>query len=55
MARERLTVVSQLMCDHAKQRRYSVSQLDLLNGFELVSTKCSNCHKTLTLQVKKIN
>lgn len=54
MDKERLTAVSQLVCDHAKQRRYSISQFDILNGFEIIATKCSNCHKMLALEVKKL-
>ena len=54
MDKERLTAVSQLVCDHAKQRRYCMNQFDILNGFEVITTKCSNCHKTLALEVKKI-
>jgi hypothetical protein len=26
-----------------------------LNGFELVVTRCINCHKTVALEVKKLN
>jgi len=55
MDKERLTSISYLICDHAKQRRYSLSQFDILNGFEIISTKCSNCHKTLNLEVRKLS
>jgi hypothetical protein len=55
MDKERLTSVSQLCCNHAKQRRYSMTNFDILNGFEIVATKCSNCHKTLALEVKKLH
>ena len=55
MDKERLTYVSQLVCNHAKQRRYSMTNFDILNGFEVVATKCSNCHKTLALEVKKLH
>jgi hypothetical protein len=55
MDKERLTYVSQLCCNHAKQRRYSLTNFDILNGFEVVATKCSNCHKTLALEVKKLH
>ena len=54
MDEERLTVVSQVICDHAKQRRYTQRRFDILNGFELVATKCINCHKILALEVKKL-
>jgi hypothetical protein len=55
MHKERLTSVSQLVCNHAKQRRYSINQFDILNGFEVTATRCSNCHKTLSLEVKRLH
>ena len=54
MDKERLTTLSQLTCNHAKQKPYKQTRFDILNGFEIVATKCSGCHKTLALQVKKI-
>ena len=54
MDEERLTVVSQAICNHAKQRQYTQRRFDILNGFELIVTKCINCHKVLTLEVKKL-
>ncbi len=53
MDNEELTTVSQLICDHGKQRKYSTNQFDILNGFEIVTTKCSNCHKILSMKIKK--
>jgi hypothetical protein len=50
-----LIFISQAICDHAKQRRYTQRSFDILNGFELVVTRCCNCHKTLALEVKKIS
>ncbi len=55
MDKEELTTMSQLVCDHAKQRKYSINQFDILNGFEIVATKCSNCHKILSLKIRKTN
>ena len=55
MDEERLTYVSQLCCNHAKQRRYSMTNFDILNGFEVVATKCSNCHKRLDVEDKKLH
>ena len=55
MHRERLTAFSQLTCEHAKQRQYTQTRFDILNGFELNVTKCLNCHKTLTIKVRKLN
>jgi len=54
MDEERLAFVSQVICDHAKQRQYTQRRFDILNGFELVVTKCINCHKVLALEVKKL-
>ena len=54
MEEERLTSVSQVSCDHAKQRRYTQRRFDILNGFELVLTRCINCHKILILEAKKL-
>ena len=54
MDEERLACVSQVICDHAKQRRYTQRRFDILNGFELIVTKCINCHKVLVLEVKKL-
>jgi hypothetical protein len=54
MDKERLISVSQATCDHAKQRRYKQTQFDILNGFEMNATKCCNCHKTLALEVRKL-
>jgi hypothetical protein len=49
-----LPSISQVMCDHAKQRRYIQRYFDILNGFELVVTRCGNCHKTIALEVKRL-
>jgi hypothetical protein len=48
-------VVSQAACDHVKHRWYTQRRFDILNGFELVVTRCINCHKTVALEVKKLN
>ena len=54
MDKESLTTLSQLTCNHVKQKHYRQTHFDILNGFEIVATKCSNCHKTMALEVKKI-
>jgi hypothetical protein len=54
MDRKQLVSVNQLTCDHAKQRRYTQTRFDILNGFEVIVTKCFNCHKTLALDVKRL-
>jgi len=55
MEQEELTNVSRALCDHSKQRRYTQKQFDILNGFELVETRCLNCHKILVLNIGKID
>jgi len=55
MEENRLIVISQVTCDHTKQRRYTQTRFDILNGFEIVLTRCMNCHKILTFEAKKLN
>jgi hypothetical protein len=55
MEENRLDSISQVTCDHAKQRRYTQTRFDILNGFELVLTRCINCHKVLAFEVKKLH
>jgi hypothetical protein len=55
MVKERLVSISQVTCDHAKQRHYTQTRFDILNGFELVLTRCLNCHKVLAVEVKKLS
>ncbi|XES76336.1 MAG: hypothetical protein ACBZ72_09140 [Candidatus Bathyarchaeia archaeon] len=54
MNSKKLTDVCQAICDHSLHRFYEQRQFDLLNGYELVFTRCENCHKPLSLKVKKI-
>jgi hypothetical protein len=49
-----LVSAGRVTCDHAKQRLYVQRHFDILNGFEVVVTRCSNCHKTLALEVKRL-
>ncbi len=55
MGEEQLDSGSQLVCDHTKQRLYMERHFDILNGFEIVVTRCFNCHKTIALEVKKLS
>jgi len=55
MHKDRLISFSKVTCDHAKQRRYTQTRFDILNGFEVVLTRCINCHKILAFEVKKLN
>ena len=50
-----LTSVSRDICDHSVHRSYKQRRFDILNGFELLETRCINCHKTLTLEIKKLD
>jgi hypothetical protein len=54
MEKEERTSVSQALCDHSKQRRYTQKRFDVLRGFELVETRCLNCNKILVLDIGKI-
>jgi hypothetical protein len=54
MEEDRLVSISQVTCDHWKQRLYKQTRFDILNGFELVLTRCINCHKILAFEVKKL-
>jgi len=54
MEENRLISISQVTCDHAKQRCYTQMRSDILNGFEVVVTRCINCHKILTFEAKKL-
>jgi hypothetical protein len=55
MAEDILISISQATCNHAKQRRYTQKRFDILNGFEIVVTRCISCHKILTFEAKKLN
>jgi len=55
MPKDRVISFSQVTCDHAKQRRYTQTRFDILNGFEIVLIRCINCHKILAFEVKKLN
>jgi hypothetical protein len=54
MEKEELTSVSQALCEHSNWRRYTQRRFDILKGFELIETKCLNCHKILVLNVNTI-
>jgi len=45
----------QLTCDHTKHELYKQRHFDLLHGFELVYSRCVNCHKIVLLETKKLN
>lgn len=44
--------LTQKQCDHISA--YESRAFDALNGFEIVATRCSQCHKVLALSVKKL-
>ena len=52
MEEDSLVYARQLTCDHGKQKLYTQRNFDILNGFELVYTRCLNCHKIVNLEAK---
>ncbi|MCW4044257.1 MAG: hypothetical protein NWE94_01920 [Candidatus Bathyarchaeota archaeon] len=54
MDERQIIAVNQATCNHAKQSQYTRRHFDLLNGFELVVTRCVNCHKPLVMEIKKL-
>lgn len=54
MTQEELISVNQALCNHPNQRHYTQKRFDILNCFEIVETRCSNCHKILFLEIRKI-
>jgi len=53
MDKELLEGTVQVNCDHEKQGLYNERFFDILNGFELVFTRCIDCHKVVGLEAKK--
>lgn len=49
-----LILLNQHTCKHEKHRKYAERIFDILNGFEIVATRCFNCHKTIELTVRKL-
>jgi hypothetical protein len=54
MDKEQLPGIRQVNCDHLSYKQYTEVRFDILNGFELVETKCTNCHKILRTKIMKI-
>jgi len=54
MDEERLVSASQQNCSHKEQQLYTERFFDILNGFELTFTRCPSCHKTMSLEAKKL-
>jgi len=44
-----LISITQRNCKHEEHRKYVDREFDMLNGFEIIATKCCNCHKILEL------
>jgi hypothetical protein len=55
MKKDSFASVTQTTCDHAEHRNYTQRQFDMLNGYEMTLTRCLNCHKTLKMDVKKLD
>ena len=54
MTKDQLTWFRQVTCCHAKEGEYTQRRFDILEGFELVETKCAGCHKILALRIMRI-
>jgi hypothetical protein len=54
MTQEELISVNQALCNHSNQRHYTQKRFDILNGFEIIENRCSNCHKILFLEIRKV-
>jgi len=54
MVEDELARTFQVNCNHQKERLYTERCFDILNGFELVFTRCINCHKIVGLDAKKL-
>ncbi|HMK95795.1 MAG TPA: hypothetical protein VK536_10410 [Candidatus Limnocylindrales bacterium] len=55
MAKEQVPAGGQVNCDHPISRQYTERRFDILNGFELVETRCACCHKILVTKIVKIS
>jgi hypothetical protein len=53
MEEDDIVYFRQVTCEHGKQEFYTQRNFDILKGFELVYTRCLNCHKIMNLEVKK--
>jgi hypothetical protein len=53
MQEDMLVSVGQANCEHAKQSEYTQRRFDILEGYEIIETKCIKCHKMLRLQISK--
>jgi hypothetical protein len=54
MEAEILVSITQLNCEHEKHGRYTFRSFDILNGFEIIEVKCSNCKKTLQVKIRRL-
>jgi hypothetical protein len=54
MEDHRLDLAGAVVCDHKNQRLYTQRCFDILNGFELLYTRCINCNKVVSLDIKKL-
>ena len=53
MEKDQSTWFRQIICNHSNQEQYTQRKFDILKGFELVETRCINCHKILVLKIVK--
>ncbi len=54
MEAEILVSITQLNCEHDKHVKYTSKRFDILNGFEIIEVKCSNCKKTLQVTIRRL-
>jgi len=55
MSEDYLFFERQHICNHDQHKIYKERRFDILNGFELVYTRCINCHKVISLETKKFS
>jgi hypothetical protein len=53
MDKEKLVESIHSNCSH-KERLYTERCFDVLNGLELIFTRCIDCHKIVALEAKKL-
>jgi hypothetical protein len=55
MEEDNIIYAKQITCEHGNQKVYTQRSFDIIEGFELVYTRCLNCHKIVSLEVKKLS
>lgn len=55
MEREILVSLIQRNCKHGNYGKYKRRSFDIFNGFEIVATRCRNCHKITELSIRSVS